>query len=69
MTALVHFFERELHIIAQIIKAELIIGAVGNIAGIGRLASAPIGFMIIDAIHAHAKEVINLPHPFRVAAS
>jgi hypothetical protein len=65
--ALDHLVEPELHVVAQIVEAELVVGAVGDVAGIGL---APLGIVEPrhDAADGHAQELIDLPHPFGVAA-
>ena len=67
MAALRHLVERVFHVVAQIVEAELIVRAIGNVAGISRLA-----LTIIEAVHngagRHAEEAIELAHPFGVAA-
>ncbi len=65
--ALHHLVELVLHVIAQIIEAVLVVGAVGDVAGIGGLALAVIKAMHDDADR-EAEEAVDAPHPFRVAA-
>ena len=66
MAALDHVFETVLHIVAQIIEAELVIGAVGDVAIVLLLALG-----IVEAVHddadRQAQEFVDLPHPFGVA--
>ncbi len=66
MSALDHVLQPVLHVVAQIIEAVFVVGAVGNVAGVILLALG-----IVDAVddHArgHAEEAVNLPHPFGVA--
>ena len=38
MAALHHVLEPVLHVVAQIVEAELVVGAVGDVAGVGCLA-------------------------------
>jgi len=56
----------ELHVVAQIVETELVVLAVGDVAGVGGLA-----FGIADAVHDHAdaetEEAVNAAHPLRVA--
>ena len=56
----------ELHVVAQIVKAEFIIGAIGDILGVFGFA-----LFVIKAMHnnarAQAEEFIQLAHPGRVA--
>ena len=66
MAALHHFGEFVFHIVAQIIEAVFIVGAVGDVAGIG---GAPV--IILNAMHDDAKgepeKAIDLAHPFGIA--
>ena len=64
--ALHHRFAIVLHVVAQIIEAELVIGAVSDVGGIG-LAALFIGQIGHDHAHRHAEEIIDLRHPARVA--
>ena len=54
-------------VVAQVVEAELVVGAVGDIAAIGALAVA-LGQAVDDHANAHAEEFVDLPHPLRVAA-
>ena len=67
MATLHHASELKFQIIAQIIKAKFIIGAIGNITGISGAS-----FIIIkpafDTANAKAKEFINLTHPASITA-
>ncbi len=60
-------FDGLLHVVAQIIEAELRIGAVGDVAAVVLLALS-----IIEAVHddpdAEAQEPVDSPHPLGVAA-
>ncbi len=66
MAALDHVLQPVLHVIAQIVEAVFVIGAVGDVARIGFLALS-----IVEAVHDHAdgkpEEIIDLAHPFGVA--
>ena len=66
MAALRHRIQRVLHVVAQIVKAIFVVGAVGDVGGIGFAA-----LFVIEAVHdaanAHAQEAIDLCHPFAVA--
>ncbi len=65
--ALAHVLQAELHVVAQIVEAHLAVGAVGHVGAIGGLALG-----IVDAVHDDAdgepQELVDLAHPFRVAA-
>ncbi len=61
-----HLVDGILHVIAKIIEAELVVRAVGNIAGIGPAALVVVKLMH-DAADGEAKELVDLAHPFGVA--
>ena len=64
--ALDHVLHAVLHVVAQIVEAELVVGAVGDVAVVGGLA-----LLVVEAVHDHAglqaEEAVNLAHPFGVA--
>ena len=66
MAALHKLLGVKFHVVTQIVKAELVVRAVGDIRGIGRLA-----LLVAKARHndadAEAEEGVKLPHPFGVA--
>ena len=66
MFALDVILQVELHVVAQVIEAELVVLAVSDIALIGGLA-----LLIADAMHHHAdgqaEEIVDPAHPFGVA--
>src|ERR1043165_6492053 len=66
MAALHHVFETVLHVVAQIVEHELVVGAVGHGAGGRRLALG-----VVEPVHDHAdrepEEIVDLPHPLGVA--
>ena len=57
----------ELHVVAQVVEAELVVRPVGDVGGVGLL---PLGVVqiVLDDADGHPEEAINLAHPFRVAA-
>ena len=59
--------ELELHVVAQVVEAELVVGAVGDVAGVGDL---PLGVVqvVLDDADRHAEEAVDPAHPLRVAA-
>ncbi len=63
--ALYQVFTAEGHVIAQVIEAEFVIGAVGDIGGVG---AAPL--IVVDAVYddagRQAEELIQLAHPCRI---
>ena len=68
MAALNHVLLIERHVITQIVKAHLVVCAVGDIAVIGRAALIVIEPMD-DKADAQAEEAMHLAHPFAVALS
>ena len=64
--ALRHLAALMLHVVAQIIEAELVVGGIGDVGVIGDLARllVEIGH---DHPHGEAEEAVDLPHPARVA--
>ncbi len=61
-----HLLDGILHIIAQIIEAELVVRAVGDVAAIG-LAALIVVEVVQDAAYGQPQEPVDLPHPFGVA--
>ena len=66
MAALDHVLLIKGHVVAQIVKAELIVRAVGDIGSIGGAALVRLE-IVDDEADREAEEAIDLPHPFRVA--
>ena len=66
VAALNHVLEPVLHVVAQIVEAELVVGTVGNVAVVGHPA-----LVVVEAVHDHAdrepEELVDLPHPLGVA--
>src|SRR5580658_1907685 len=56
----------ELHVVAQIIEAVLVIGSVGDVAGVTGAAFFVIQLMDDDA-NGHAQKLVDAAHPFGVA--
>ena len=67
VTPLDHLLELVLHVVAQVVEAVLVVGAVGDVAGVGRLA-----LVVVEPVHddadRHPEELVDLPHPLGVAA-
>ncbi len=59
--------EIELHVVAEVVEAELVVRSVGDVGGVRHL---PLGVvqLVLDDAHGHAQEAIDLAHPLRVAA-
>ena len=62
-----HVLEPELHVVAQIVEAELVVGAVGDIGGIG-LAALVVVEVVDDAADRETEKTVDLSHPLGVAA-
>ena len=59
--------ELELHVVAEVVEPELVVGAVGDVAGVGDL---PLGVVeiVLDDADGHAEEAVDAAHPLGVAA-
>ncbi len=66
VAALDHVFQAVLHVVAQIVEAVFVVGAIGDVAPIGLLALG-----IVEAVDDHAggeaEETVDLAHPVGVA--
>jgi hypothetical protein len=67
MSALHVVRELELHVVAKVVEAELVVGPVGDVGGVGALALGVVQVMLDDA-DGHAEEAVDRAHPLRVAA-
>ena len=58
--------ELELHVVAEVVEAELVVGAVGDVGAVG---SAALGVVEVvdDDTDRQAEEAVDLAHPFGVA--
>ncbi len=65
--ALHHAIQAHAHVVAQVVEAELVVGGVGDVGGIGR---PPL--LLLQHRHDHAdaeaQEIVDLAHPAGVAA-
>ena len=66
MLALGAIRDAELHVVAQIVEAELVVGAVGDVAGVA-LAALAVVEIVHDDADAHAQRLVNAAHPIRIA--
>ena len=66
VAALDHVLQPVLHVVAQIVEAIFVVGAVGDVARIGFLALGVVQ-PVDDHAGGHAEEGVDLPHPFGVA--
>ena len=67
VAALDHLRHVVFHVVAQIVEAEFVVGAVGDVGGIGLPPLVVVESMHDDA-DAHAEEAVDLSHPLGVAA-
>ena len=54
------------HVVTQVVEAELGIGTIGHVRIVGSLARGGLG-AVLDEANAHAKELVDLSHPFAIA--
>ena len=54
------------HVVTQVVEAELGIGTIGHVRIVGSLARGGLG-AVLDEADAHAKELVDLSHPFAIA--
>ncbi len=66
MAALDLIFELELHVVAQVVEAELVVGAVGDVGAVG-FAALLVGEVVDDDADGEAEEAVDLAHPLGVA--
>ena len=58
--------ELELHVVAEVVEAELVVGAVGDVGGVG-FAALLVGEVVHDDADGEAEEAVDLAHPLGVA--
>ena len=66
VAALDHRVERVLHVVAQIVEPELVVGSVGDVGGVGLLAGGVV-HVVLDDADAQAQEPVDRAHPGGVA--
>ena len=62
-----HVIKPELHVVTEVVEAELVVGAVGYVGGIG-IAALGIGQAVDDAADRQTEEAIDRSHPLRIAS-
>ncbi len=66
VAALHAILDLELHVVAEIVEAELVVRAVGDVGGVSLAA-----LVVVQVVHDHAdrqpEKLVNFPHPFGVA--
>ena len=65
--ALHHRLELELHVVAEVVEPEFVVGAVRDVGTVGDLPLL-IGELVLDDPDAHPEEAVQPSHPLRVAA-
>ena len=55
------------HVVAQVVEAELVVRAVGDVRTVGHLALVVLE-IVLDDTDAHPEEAVETSHPFRVAS-
>ncbi len=68
MAPLHHRLEVELHVVAQVVEAELVVGAVGHVGGVGGLALR-VGHVVLNDADGQPQKAVDLTHPLGVASS
>ncbi len=66
MAALHLVLDLELHVVAEVVEAELVVGAVGDVGAVG-FAALVVGEVVDDDADGEAEEAVDLAHPLRVA--
>ncbi len=63
-----HVLARACHVVAQVVEAELGVGAVGDVARVGVALVVEVGELGAHPAHGEPEEPVDLAHPLRVAA-
>ena len=61
--------EGEHHVVTEVIKSEVVVGAVGDVGLVGRTPFRALWLGVVQTGDCHAEEFVDVPHPLRVAAS
>ncbi len=66
VAALNAVLDLELHVVAEVVEAEFVVGSVGDVGGVGGAA-----FVVVEVVNndsdGEAEELVDLAHPLRVA--
>src|SRR5262249_30993237 len=68
MAALYAIFEIKLHVVAQVVEAEFVVGSIGHIAVIG-LSSFVVIQVMLNHSNRQTQESVDLSHPLAVSTS
>ena len=60
-------FEAELHVVAQVVEAELVVGAVCDVAAVCLLALG-VAHLVLNRPHPEPEKLVDRPHPVAVAS-
>ena len=55
------------HVVAQVVEAELVVRAEGDVGHVGLATGLAVGLVLVDAVDGEAVEHVERPHPLRVA--
>ncbi len=66
VAALHAILDVELHVVAQVVEAEFVVGAVGDVGGVG-VAAFVVAEVVDDDADGEPEELVDLAHPFGVA--
>ena len=55
------------HVVTQVVEAEFVVGAEGDVAVVRLLAGVGVGLVLVDAIDAEAVELVQRTHPLGVS--
>ncbi len=58
--------QAELHVVAEVVEAELVVRAVGDVGAVGRIAVG-VAEVVLDRPHGEAEEAVDGAHPLGVA--
>jgi hypothetical protein len=64
--ALHAIFDLELHVVAQVVEAEFVVGSVGDVGGVGGAALVVVQ-VVDDHAHGQPQKLVDLAHPLGVA--
>ena len=67
LVALHEVLGHERHVVAQVVEAELVVGAEGDVAVVGGAALLAVGLGLVDAGDSEAVELVERTHPLGVA--
>ena len=67
VASLDHGRQRELHVVAQVVEAELVVRPVGDVRAVCPLALL-VGQAVLDRADVQTEELVDLPHPLGVPA-